>query len=201
LILTLSTLLFVYQVELFQFVQDVEMKKDINPIGVAAILITFQILTAPLGFPGVPITITIGALFGFFFGAVVALIGNTLGGCLAFLLSRYVLQNYVQKKILPHHPKIRRYERKLTQRGFATVLVLRIIPLFPFNTLNFLLGTTNISFKKYVLGSFAGLLPGTFLFVYFGNSLRMLSVANIILAIVGIAALTYLGIFYEKKSR
>lgn len=197
----LSALLFAYQAEFIEFVKNIETSKDINPIGVAVILITFQTLTAPLGFPGVPITILIGTLFGFFFGTIIALIGSILGGSLAFLLSRYVLQNYIQKKILSRYPKIRRYERKLTQQGFATVFALRILPIFPFNTLNFLLGATNVSFKKYVLGTFAGILPGTFLFVYFGDSLRILSTANIILAMIGIAILTYLSVFYEKKYR
>ncbi len=199
LILILSTLLFVYQAEFIQFIQDIETKKDLNPIGIAVILIMFQTLTAPLGFPGVPITILIGALFGFFPGAVIALIGNTLGGCLAFLLSRYILRNYVQKKILSRYPKIKSYERKLTQQGFTTVLALRILPLFPFNSLNFLLGITNVSFKKFVLGSFVGMLPGTFLFVYFGNSLRILNIANIILAILGITILTYLSVRTVKR--
>jgi uncharacterized membrane protein YdjX (TVP38/TMEM64 family) len=62
-----------------------------------------------------------------------------------------------------------------------------------------LLGTTIISFKKFALGTFVGMIPGTFLFVYLGGSLRMLSVANIILSLIGIAALTYLGVFYKKK--
>lgn len=201
LMLILSALLFAHQVEFIQFVQDIEMRKEISPISVAIILIIFQTFTAPLGFPGVPITILLGALFGFSFGTILALIGNLLGGCLAFLLSRYILQNYVQKKILSRHPKIKRYERKLTQQGFTTVFALRILPIFPFNTLNFLLGATNVSFKNFTLGSFVGMLPGTFLFVYFGNSLRMLNLANIILAIIGIALLTYLSVFYEKISR
>lgn len=201
LVLALSALLFANQAEFIRLVQSIGMRTDTNPVRVAAVLITFQTVTAPLGFPGVPLSILAGALFGFFFGTIIALVGGTLGGSLAFLLSRYVLRNYVQKKMLSRHPKIRRYERRLAQRGFMSVLALRLLPLFPFNTLNFLLGTTNISFKKFVLGSFAGMLPGTFLFVYFGNSLRILSVANIALAIVGIAVLTYLSIVNGKKSR
>jgi len=175
------------------------MRKDANPIGAAATLVAFQTLTAPLGFPGTPITIYIGTLFGYLFGTIVALIGNTLGGCLAFLLSRYVLQNYVQKKVLPRHPKIKRYEKKLVQRGFLTVVALRFLPIFPFNTFNFLLGTTRISFKKFALGTIVGMLPGTFLFVYFGGSLRALSVTNIVLAAMGIAALVLFGVIYKKK--
>lgn len=195
----MSAFVFVYQADLLRLVQGVEMRKDANPVGAAGLLITFQTLTAPLGFPGTPITIFIGTLFGYLFGTVVALIGNTLGGCLAFLLSRYVLQNYVQKKVLPHHPKIKHYEKKIAQRGFVTVVLLRFLPIFPFNTLNFLLGTTRISFKKFTLGTIVGMLPGTFLFVYFGGSLRALSVANIILAIIGIATLVYFGVLYKKK--
>jgi uncharacterized membrane protein YdjX (TVP38/TMEM64 family) len=197
--LIFSALVFIYQAELLRFIQGVEMRKDTNPVSAAALLVTVQTLTAPLGFPGTPITILTGTLFGYLLGTIIALVGNTLGGCFAFLLSRYVLQNYVQKKILPHHPKIKRYEKKMAQRGFTTVVVLRFLPLFPFNTLNFLLGTSSISFKKFALGSFVGMIPGTILFVYLGDSLRMLSVTNIILAITGIATLTFLGVLYKKK--
>ena len=58
---------------------------------------------------------------------------------------------------------------------------------------------TNIKIKDYVIGSFVGMIPGTFLFVYFGESLRMLSPLNIALAILGIIVLTYLGRIYERK--
>jgi uncharacterized membrane protein YdjX (TVP38/TMEM64 family) len=120
-------------------------------------------------------------------------------GCLAFLLSRYILQNYIQKKVLPRHPKIKRYEKKLTQRRFVTVFALRVVPVFPFNSLNLLLGTTKISFNNFAIGTFLGILPGTFLFVYFGESLRILNPINILLAIAGLFILTYLSMFYGKS--
>jgi uncharacterized membrane protein YdjX (TVP38/TMEM64 family) len=199
LILILSALLFNYQNEFIQFFQDIETRKNLNPLVIAIALITFQTLTAPLGLPGVPITILIGAIFGLFFGTIIALLGSLLGGCLAFLLSRYILQNYIQKKVLPRHPKIKRYEKKLAQRGFVTVFALRVVPVFPFNSLNLLLGTTKISFNNFAIGTFLGILPGTFLFVYFGESLRMLNPINIVLAIIGLAILTYLSMFYGKS--
>jgi uncharacterized membrane protein YdjX (TVP38/TMEM64 family) len=192
-------LAFVYQEQLLLLIQEVETIKDANPLGVAAILVAFQTITAPLGFPGTPITILIGTLFGYLLGTAIALVANTLGGCFAFLLSRYVLKNYVQKKVLPHHPKIKRYEKMLTQRNFMTVALIRFLPLLPFNTFNFLFGITSISFKKFALGSFVGLIPGTFLLVYLGDSLRTLSVANIILAIIGIVILAYIGFKYKKR--
>lgn len=199
LLVILSALLFNYQTEFIQFFQDIENRKNLNPLGIAIALITFQTLTAPLGLPGVPITILIGAIFGLFFGTIIALIGSLLGGCLAFLLSRYILQNYIQKKVLPRHPKIKRYEKKLAQQGFITVFALRVVPVFPFNSLNLLLGTTKISFNNFAMGTFLGIFPGTFLFVYFGESIRILNPINIILAITGLTILIYLSMFYVKN--
>lgn len=199
LLLIFSALIFNYQNELIQFFKDIETSKNLNPLGIAVALITFQTLTAPLGLPGVPITILIGAIFGLFFGTIIALAGSLLGGCLAFLLSRYLLQKYVQKRILPRHPKINGYQKKLTQQGFITVFALRIVPVFPFNSLNLLLGTTKISFNNFLIGTFLGILPGTFLFVYFGESLRILNPVNILLAISGLFILTYLSMFYDKN--
>ena len=201
LVASLSILLFAYQAELFQFVRNIEKGKAMNPAAAAGILIALKTFTAPLGFPGTPLTLLTGSLFGLYFGTIISLIGNTFGACLAFLLARYVLRDYVQKKLLPRYPKIKKYEQRITDRGFATVVILRLIPLFPFNALNFLLGVTNISFRKYAWASFIGMIPGTFLFVYFGESLRMLRLANIILAVMGIIALTFLGKIYERRSQ
>ncbi len=198
-IISLSVLLFLYNAELFQMLKKLEDAKKVSPFLVAGILILIKTFVTPLGFPGTPLTLLTGSLFGYFFGTIISLIGNTLGACLAFLLARYVLQEFVQKKLLPRYIKIKKYEQNISKRGLATVIALRLIPLFPFNALNFLLGVTSISFKKYMWGSFIGMIPGTFLFVYFGESLRLLSFLNILLAITGIIILTYLGKLYEKR--
>ncbi|MCI0566215.1 TVP38/TMEM64 family protein, partial [bacterium] len=58
---------------------------------------------------------------------------------------------------------------------------------------------SNIPLKQYALGSFVGMIPGTALFVYFGESLRMFSVINIVFAVSGLIALTFLGKAYEKR--
>ncbi len=169
------------------------------PFLTALILIALKTVVAPLGFPGTPLTLLSGALLGNFFGTIAALIGNTLGATLAFLLSRYLLKEYFQKNLVSKYPKMRKYEERLEEKAFSTVVALRLIPLFPFNALNFLLGVSNIPVRTYALASFVGMIPGTALFVYFGESLRMLSVINIVFAVLGIATLTYLGKMYEKR--
>lgn len=169
------------------------------PLATALLLIGLKAVSAPLGFPGTPLTLLSGSLFGKFLGTIIALIGNTLGASLAFLLSRYVLRDFVRGKFESRYPRIKEYDQKIEQKALATVIATRLIPLFPFNALNFMLGLTGVPFRKYVIGSFIGMIPGTFAFVYFGESLRMLSPINIALAVIGIVSLTYLGRLYARK--
>lgn len=189
---------FVYYSEIMESLLAFEKQSMEMPIVTSFILIGLKTISAVLGLPGTPLTLLSGSLFGKFLGTIVALIGNTLGAALAFLLSRYVFRDYVEKNILPKYPKMKEYDEKLQRKGFSTVIALRLIPLFPFNALNFLFGVTSVPFKQYVVGSFIGMIPGTFIFVYFGQSLRMLSIFNITLAVLGIVVLTYLGRKYEK---
>lgn len=194
-----SITIFIYHAELFSLLQSLEKEKTEMPFFVAFILILLKTTAAPLLIPGSPLTLLAGSLFGKFFGFIISVIGNNLGAALAFLLSRYVFYDYVQKNLLNKYPKIKSYSDRLETKGLSTVIVLRLIPLFPFNVLNFLLGVTNIPFRAYLVGTFFGMIPGTFLFVYFGESLRMFSVANILLAILGLGVLIYLGKLYERR--
>ncbi len=188
-----------YRVELLSSIQHLESVSASSPISAALVLILLKTVLAPIGFPGTPLTLISGSLFGSFVGTVVALIGNTLGATLAFLLARYILKDYVQKVLISKYPRIREYEQKLESKALTTIIAMRLIPIFPFNVLNFLLGVSNVTFRQYVIGSFIGMIPGTALFVYFGQSLRMFSILNIIIAVVGIFILIKLGRLYESR--
>ncbi|PJA86060.1 MAG: hypothetical protein CO143_00025 [Candidatus Moranbacteria bacterium CG_4_9_14_3_um_filter_45_14] len=198
-IIVLSIITLISRSDIFLFVRDLENHSAENLLLTASVLIGLKSFFALVGFPGTPLTLLSGSLLGNFFGTVIALIGNTIGATLAFLLARYVLKDWVQEKFVAKYPRMQMYEERLEGKALPTIIALRLIPLFPFNALNFLLGVTNVSLKKYVVGSFFGMIPGTFLFVYFGESLRMLSPLNIFFAIIGIIMLTYVGKFYEKN--
>ena len=172
---------------------------SVYPEIAALILIVAKIIGALIFFPGTPLTLLAGATFGVFWGSIISLIGNIVGATLAFLVSRYFLQKYVKKEFLVKYPKISSYEQRFFSHGLRTVILLRLIPLFPFNALNYLLGVTRVSNKDYILGTAIGIIPGTIAFVYFGQSLAMLSVLHIALSVVAIIGLIYIGKFYEKK--
>ncbi len=165
----------------------------------ALVLILAKIIGALIFFPGTPLTLLAGATFGVFLGSVVSLIGNIIGATLAFFVSRYFLQKYVVKNILSKYPRIAEYEKRFSTHGLETVILLRLIPLFPFNALNYLLGVTRVSNRNYILGTAIGIIPGTIAFVYFGRSLAMLSMLHITLSVAAIIGLIYLGKMYEKK--
>ncbi len=162
-------------------------------------LIIAKIVGAILFFPGTPLTLLAGATLGTFYGSIISVIGNTIGAVAAFLISRFLLKDYVQKNIITKYKGIDKYEKRLTNNGLVTVIILRLIPLFPFNALNYILGVTRVSNRDYIIGTFVGIIPGTIAFVYFGEAIRMLSVYNIIMAIVIIITLTVLGKKYNKS--
>jgi len=197
-ILILSILAFFYREKIVVVFNYLEHLSIMSPFLVAGILIILKSITAPLAFPGTPLTLITGSIFGPWWGTLVSIIGNTIGATLAFLLARYIFKDYT-KKLVSKYPRIEKYFEGLEKKGFSTVLFLRLVPLFPFNVINFVLGVTPMPLRTYVLGSFVGMIPGTFLYVYLGGSLRMLSPINITLSILGIIALTLIGKYYEKK--
>ena len=114
----------------------------------AIYLIMAKIIAGITFLPGSPLTLIAGAVLGTFWGTIVSIIGNTIGATMAFLLARYILKNWVQNKILIKYPKLAEYENKLFKNGFATTVFLRLVPLFPFNALNFVLGVTEVKFQE-----------------------------------------------------
>lgn len=149
--------------------------------------------------PGAPLTIAGGALFGAVFGTLYTIIGATVGATLAFLLSRALGRGFVGALEGEKWKKLSEYDAKIEENGLGVVLFLRLAPIFPFNGLNFALGLTKVKFKDYFFGTLFGIIPGTFAYVYLGDSLVSLSPLKIILAILFFAAISYGASFLKKR--
>lgn len=189
----------IYCIVVYMIIEYIQRIIDIHPQLAALYLILAKIIGAILFFPGTPFTLLAGATFGVLWGSIISLIGNTIGAVAAFLIARYFLRGYVKNTLYTKYPKIKIYEQRFLQHGFATVLLLRLIPLFPFNALNYILGVTSVSTKDYILGTAIGIIPGTIAFVYFGRALVMVSMFHIVFSVVAIIGLVYIGKHYEKK--
>jgi uncharacterized membrane protein YdjX (TVP38/TMEM64 family) len=171
----------------------IEHNETLTPI----LLILAKVFGAILFFPGAPLTLLAGGLLGTFWGTIVSLIGNILGAVLAFLIARYFLRDVVKEKVFSRYPKLKAYEEKFFKDGLRTVIFLRLVPLFPFNALNYALGVTRVRAKDYIIGTSVGIIPGTLAYTYFGESIAMLSPLNIAFALLAIIGLVYIGKRYE----
>jgi uncharacterized membrane protein YdjX (TVP38/TMEM64 family)/Fe-S oxidoreductase len=126
-------------------------------------------LAPSLFLPGLPITIVGGILFGPFWGVVYTITSATVGACLAFLVSRYIARDWVEKKL--RGPRWRRLDEGVEKHGWKIVAFTRLIPLFPFNLLNYAFGLTKIKFFHYALATFICMLPACIAYIVFSSSL------------------------------
>lgn len=115
--------------------------------------------------PGSVLTLAGGALFGPVYGTFYNLTGATIGAALSFLISRYLSSDFVEKK---SGGKIKQLINGVEKEGWRFVAFVRLVPLFPFNLLNYALGLTKIPFIQYLIATYLFMLPGAFAYTYLG---------------------------------
>ncbi len=121
-----------------------------------------------LGVPGSLLTITGGAVFGFELGTLLNWSGATIGAIGGYWLARFLGKDAVERI---GGKKIYALERLADAHAFSTVLRLRLIPVVPFNALNFACGLVGLDFASYTLGTVIGDLPVTAAYTYFADAL------------------------------
>jgi len=122
-----------------------------------------------LFFPGSALTLAGGALFGPVWGTFYNLTGATVGAALAFLIARYLASDWVTHK---SGGRLKQLMDGVEAEGWKFVAFVRLVPLFPFNLLNYALGLTRIRFWHYVLASYVFMLPGAIAYTYLGYASR-----------------------------
>ncbi|MCP4202652.1 MAG: TVP38/TMEM64 family protein [bacterium] len=123
--------------------------------------------------PGSLLTLAAGAIFGLARGTLFVFFGASLGAGGAFLVARYLARSWVERK-LESKPRFQTIDQAVAQQGRKIVFLLRLSPVFPFNLLNYALGLTRVRFSDYLIACF-GMIPGTFLYVYYGKALGSLA--------------------------
>jgi len=129
---------------------------------------------AVLFLPGSLLTLAAGAVFGLLRGTVAVSVGATLGAGAAFLVGRYLARDRVARWA-EENPRFAALDAAVGREGGKIVFLTRLSPLFPYNLLNYLFGLTRVGFWTYLLASWLGMLPGTFLYVYLGFAGRAIA--------------------------
>lgn len=135
------------------------------PLGHVVLFAAGTVLFAPGSIFG----LVGGVLFGPLWGSLLNLVGATIGATAAFLVARYAAADWVRART---GLRIERLITGVEAEGWRFIALMRLVPLVPFNLLNYALGLTRISLPQYVLASFIAMLPGTLAFTWLGHAGR-----------------------------
>jgi pyruvate/2-oxoglutarate dehydrogenase complex dihydrolipoamide dehydrogenase (E3) component/uncharacterized membrane protein YdjX (TVP38/TMEM64 family) len=175
----------------------------LGPLG-PLVFVLIYIVAVVAALPGSALTIAAGALFGSVAGVILVSIGATIGAGLAFLVGRYFAREAVVRW-LSKSEKFQRLDQLTEEHGAIIVALTRLVPIFPFNLLNYGFGLTRVPFWTYVFWSWLCMLPGTALYVVGADALtKGLAQGKVpwglIGALVGVAViLTFLVRSARKK--
>jgi uncharacterized membrane protein YdjX (TVP38/TMEM64 family)/rhodanese-related sulfurtransferase len=135
------------------------------PIGY---MVLFAVATVAF-FPGAIFSVAGGALFGPILGSLWNLLGATLGATLAFLVARYIVGDWVERNA---GGLLNRLMEGVDAEGWRFVAFVRLVPLFPFNLSNYVLGLTRIPLHQYIIATLVCMTPGAVAYTWLGHAGR-----------------------------
>ena len=141
--------------------------------------------------PGAIFGLAGGMFFGPLWGTILNLAGATLGATAAFLAARYLAAGWVRRKA---GGRLERLIAGVEAEGWRFVAFVRLVPLVPFNLLNYALGLTHIPLTHYILASIVCMAPGTIAYTYLGYAGREAFVGGETMVRAGLIALGLLAL-------
>jgi uncharacterized membrane protein YdjX (TVP38/TMEM64 family) len=178
--------------------------------GILAGLLYIVIYAVAVAFSlpgGAVMSIAGGFLFGTIWGSIYILIGATLGATALFIIAKTALGDVLRAKA---GPWLQKMEAGFQENALSYLLVLRLVPLFPFFVVNLVPAFLGVSLVTYVLGTFFGTIPGVVVFASVGAGLGSIFDAGeafnasdiltpqILMALMGLAVLALIPVVYKK---
>lgn len=170
----------------------------VRSFGAWAPLIYLMVYGQPIiPLPASIMTIAGGLAFGPVWGMLAALGGATTRASSQFAVARLLGREAVAKLL---KGGVAQLDQKIGERSFSAVLLIRLIPNFPFDMQNYGLGFSRVRFVPYALATFLGIMPASFAFVYLGYSLtNPKQIWKLLLAIVLILGLMKVTSVWKKR--
>jgi uncharacterized membrane protein YdjX (TVP38/TMEM64 family) len=191
-----------------------ELQAFVADHAVLAVLVFVAVYTAStaLSFPGATaLTVAGGFLFGALAGTVYVVAAATLGATIVFIVARSAVGDSLRRRA---GPWLGRMEEGFRENAFNYLLVLRLVPLFPFFVVNLVPAFLDVRLRTYVVATLVGIIPGSFVFISVGSglgsvldmpgelSLGNALTADVVAALLGLSALSLLPVAYRRiKSR
>lgn len=181
--------------------------EDHQFLAIGGFVLVYTLVIA-LSLPGA-VWLSIGG--GFLFGTVLAtfwnVVGATAGAVVIFLVARYALADFFHGRL---GPRLRDMEKDFQDNAFNYLLVLRLVPLFPFWLVNLVPALLNVRLSTYVLATVIGIIPGSYVFSSIGNGaaslldrgeapdLSVIFTPDILIPLLGLALLSTIPVIYKK---
>ena len=170
---------------------------------VSILFVTIYTLLTVIGVPGTVLTIVGGCLFGIWYGTIISIISATLGALCAFWAARYLFRNSAQRRF-SNSVRLSKFQTAVRKQPFGFVLTTRLIPISPFNLVNYLFGLTTIDWLSYTWATFIGVIPGCFVYTWIGKSGETAMAGGdrlpFLLALTFLALLSVIPIVYRRKA-
>ncbi len=179
-----------------------------NRVLAALIFVSGYCVMVALSVPGaVWATLAGGFVFGTVVGGIYVVVGATLGATAIFLIARYALADMLRAKA---GNAVRKMEAGFNENALSYMFVLRLVPLFPFWLVNLVPAFLGVRLSTYVIGTFFGIIPGSIVYVSVGNGLGavfeqggvpdlgIIFTPEVMLPILGLAALSLIPVFYKR---
>ncbi|MEQ9519384.1 MAG: TVP38/TMEM64 family protein [Parvibaculum sp.] len=173
-------------------------------IGIYALMVAFSV-------PGALVaTLTGGFLFGTLLGGFFTVFAATIGATIVFIAAKTALGDMLRAKA---GPSLQKMEEGFRENAFSYLLVLRLVPLFPFFLVNLAPAFLGVQLRTYVAATFVGIIPGTFVFSSVGNGLGaifdrgdepdlgIIFQPEVLIPILGLAVLSLVPVIYRRFSK
>ncbi|WAM34073.1 TVP38/TMEM64 family protein [Caldicellulosiruptor morganii] len=132
-------------------------------------LILYSVKSFIIFIPAGIFMLAAGLSFGTFFGALILIVGTLLSSTIGFVFARYFGKDYVQKKL--QNTKFSNLGSRIAQKGFLIILLLRLVPILPYDAINYICGLSRIKYRDFILATLIGTIPACFLYAYLGENL------------------------------
>ena len=164
-----------------------------HPLMVLGAYFVAYVAVTGLSLPGAAImTLAGGAVFGLLWGTVVVSFASTLGATVAFIVSRYILRDGIQRR---YGDRLKTINAGVERDGGFYLFTMRLVPAFPFFIINLVMGLTPMRTITFALVSQLGMLPGTIVYVNAGTQLGRIDSLQGILSPALIGSFVLLGVF------
>jgi uncharacterized membrane protein YdjX (TVP38/TMEM64 family) len=192
--------LFLHLSGAFHYLKPAELKAWVASFGWWAPLIYMGIYAflPLLLFPGTILTLVGGLLFGPYLGTLYTIIGSSASAAMAYIIANKLGKEFVAARL---KGRFRELYLQSEKGGFKIIFLLRIVPLFPFDVINYAAGLSPIRFRHYLAGTVLGMAPGTFIYNLLGSTIIDFHSPKFMIALGLLMLSIFLPLLYWKRMR